>query len=104
MRSFGTAECIARSDSPTNQSRRFPMNRKLNRKELRSKLAEMVTDLGVIISGVSEQTRELKELVRFRNELKELAAKVDCDKEIDWPLVISLMVRFTHFIYLFSSK
>lgn len=76
----------------------------MNKMELRSRLAGMVLWLEEIISGASEQTCELEELVRFQNELKRLIERIDDDWNIDWPFVAALMKQLIEILYIFSSK
>lgn len=71
---------------------------------LRSRLEEMIDSLDEIISGVSEQTRELEKLLKFRKELRELKGKVDDGWKIDWKQVAALMKEFVAFIYSFSAE
>ena len=76
----------------------------MNKNHLKSKLAEMINSLEEIISGASGRTRELEELIRWRDELKGLDAKIDSGWEIEWSLVISLMREFIACLYSFGSN
>ncbi len=76
----------------------------MNNKRVKSKLAGMISSLEVIISNASEQTRELKELIRFRDELKELVEKVDNGWRIDRSVIILLVRELASFLHSFISK
>ena len=76
----------------------------MNNKKLRSKLAGMVSSLELIISNESEQTRGRKDLIRFRNDLKELIEKVDNGWSVDWPMVIVLVREIAIFLHSFLSN
>jgi len=96
---FGPAECMVRSDNNQPIVGGF-----MNNKKLRSKLAGMVSSLELIISNESEQTRGRKDLIRFRNDLKELIEKVDNGWSVDWPMVIVLVREIAIFLHYFLSN
>ena len=72
-------------------------------KEVRSKLAEMIESFDEIIKGTSRQNRKLKELIKWRNELKELITKIDNGWSIDWEKIIPIMLKVIDFLYSFNS-
>ncbi|MBF0504846.1 MAG: hypothetical protein HQL14_07060 [Candidatus Omnitrophica bacterium] len=76
----------------------------MNNKKLRSKLAGMVSSLELMISNESEQTREQKELIRFRNELEELIERVDSGWSVDWPMIVALLREIVTFLHSFLSN
>jgi len=75
----------------------------MNKNQLRSRVTGMVDSLEEIISNASEQTRELKELIRLRNELKGMVEKIDDGCSVDWPLVIGFMKELIICLYTFHS-
>lgn len=76
----------------------------MNKIQVRTKLAGMVKSLEVIISNASEQTRELKELIRFKNELEKTVREIDNGWDISLPVIVRLVREVAIALYVFLSQ
>jgi len=71
---------------------------------LRSKIAGMIESVDEIISGVNDESRDLKKLIEFRTELKSLVDQIDTGSKIDRHIIVPFMIRFVEFLCDFGSK
>lgn len=76
----------------------------MNKEVLKSKMEEVVKEIDLAISCGVGQTRESKELIKWRNELKGLIRQIDKWDAVDWPVVCIYVYRLIDIIISICSN